>query len=590
MGNAALASYPARTRALARKALCLFASVALAAGLLPALSFADELVTHDDASVTVVGEAYKGNATVYDNAFGAEAKNKNAALDELCNLTFVGPYRFNVAGNTVVRGKYDTQARLETAVHSDPDAESKLPALQNSGSIKVGGFDGTAPRTNSSSAVLAQPSGGSTDNVVAAYLVVAATQHASFRSGASGANYPLSNYGVGIKGPAGAIRHYYPQYLFIDNPNFARVSCFFDVTDFVKNQGYGTYTGINIPSTPMGDDKSGSDYFGAWKLIVVERDAGLPVRMVRLMLGGTSVVRGGAASAVISGNGLSIASNPTGEVVVSMDGTDIDSNQSLNLAAGTGGSPAKVRYLAEDGTTLFPADHFFRFRIFNKDADVQTSPGASSTGAAYAPFPAGTPIYNTDLSLVDLNRLRFGDASDNKVLAGGENGVKATVSTSDAPTLLSALGLAADILVPEFQTTFAITNLTQHYSTADAGFSLAADYAREGDRLKATVRSVNVSKADSYLGLEKASVSIKAPAFAHIFNSVAEGAEITARYYSGYNSEADFSLLVAQVTDDTIVLETPDDATLSKIKPGGYFEVIFEGTAKGSQDYREYVN
>ena len=155
------------------------------------------------------------------------------------------------------------------------------------------------------------------------YLVVTATQHTSFGNG--GKN-PLIIYGAGLKGPQGSVRHYYPEYLFTDN-TLGRAACFFEVTDFVREQGYGTYTGVNIPCTPMGGDRSGSDYFGAWKLIVVEKDAELPVRMIRLMLGGTSVAKSAAAKATISGNGLSIASNPTGEVLASMDGTDIDDHQ-----------------------------------------------------------------------------------------------------------------------------------------------------------------------------------------------------------------------------------------------------------------------
>ncbi len=582
---------------LARKAACLLASLALVAGLLPAVALADEPApAADDPSVEVVGGQYQGNTTLYVNTFGAEAKSAsgNAALDELCNLTFVGPYRFNIAGNTVVRGKYDN-AHLEQRVHSDAEAEAKLTAPADIGGIKVGGYDGTSPRTNSSSAVLAQPEGGSTDNIMAAYLVFTATQHGNFftSNGGSANGYPLSLYGAGLKGPKGAIQHYYPQYLFIDS-NHQRTSCFFDVTSFVKTQGYGTYTGLNIPCTPMGADLSGSDYFGAWKLIVVEKDASLPVRMVRLMLGGTAVTSAAAARAVISGNGLSIASNPTGEVLASLDGTDLDSNQKLNL--GTTTTPREVRYLAEDEkTTLFPSAHFFAFRLYNKTADVVTTPGPSATNPGVSGFPQGTSIYNTDLSLVDLDRLRYGSGSD-KVLKGGESSVTATVSTSDAPTLLSALGLAADILVPEFETSLTITNLTRQYSTADADYGLKTDYAQAGDHLKATVQAVNVSKDGSYLGLENASIVVRAPAFAHIFRNAAEGAEITARYFSGYTHDGagnplpDFELSVASVTDDAITVVTPEDAQMNRIKPGGYFEIIFEGTAKGTETYQEYVN
>lgn len=531
-----------------------------------------------------------GTAKVYQDAFGAEAQAKDPALDALCNLTFVGPYRFNVAGNTNVHGKYDAQ--LGQPKHSDLEAEALFPALSTHGGSKVGGETADATRSNSSSADLAAPEGASTDNIMAAYLIVAATQ---CDNTAAGKTYPISAFGFGFKGASGGLRHFYPENVFIDNTH-NRASCFFDVTDFVKREGYGTYTAVGIPFTAMGSYSSGyvSDYFGAWKLVLVEKDADLPVRMVRLMLGGTSVTEVLPAKAVISGDGLSIAPDPTGEVLASMDGTDIDSDQSLNLA--TTGSPQPVRYLDEDETaTLIPAAHFFAFRVFNKSADVKTTPGASFTNKEYGGFEAGTPVYNTDLTLVDLDRLRYGSTA-NKVLTGGESGVTATVSTSSAPTILSALGLAADILTPTFETSLTITNLTRQYSTADADYELKTDYAQAGDRLKATVQAVNVSKDGTYLGLENASIVVKAPAFAHIFRDGEAGAVITARYYSGYaqddagNPLPDFELSVAEVSDEAITVVTPENAKMNKIKPGGYFEIIFEGTAKGTDTYKEYAN
>lgn len=584
-------------RGLAHRAACLLASLALVAGLVPAVALADP-TPHDDPSVTVVGTP--GAAMVYVDTFGAEAKGKDPSLDPLCNLTFVGPYRFNIAGNTNVFGKYD--AKIGQPKSSDPAAEALLPALGSEGGAKVGGETTAATRTNSSSAILEAPEGGSTDNIMAAYLIVTASQHGSYfvSDKGSGAKYPLSKFGFGLKGPQGAVVHYYPDRIFVDTAGttHARASCFFDVTSFVKKQGYGSYTAVNIPFTAMSDFSAsyGSDYFGAWKLVLVEKDAAAPVRMVRLMLGGTSVSNTTPASATISGDGLSIAPNPTGEVLASLDGTDMDCFQKLNLGVDSS-APASVRYVDETGKTLFPLKHFFYFRIFNKDGDVSTNPGPSGTKASTAAdtskndnVAANTHTYNTDFTLVDLDRLRFGDSGDKKVLDGGEESVKATVSTSDAPTLLSALGLAADILTPTFETSLTVTNLTQRYSSADAGYSLKSDYAQAGDRLKATVKAVNISRDDTYLGLENASITVKAPAFAHIFNSEAEGAKVTARYYSGYGAEADFELFVAELTDDSVVVKTPADAKMKKIKPGGYFEIVFEGTAKGTQTYQEYVN
>ena len=51
------------------------------------------------------------------------------------------------------------------------------------------------------------------------------------------------------------------------------------------------------------------------------------------------------------------------------------------------------------------------------------------------------------------------DGKGGMELKGGENQVNMTVSTSNAPTILSVLGLTLDIVAPKFETTLKIANL-----------------------------------------------------------------------------------------------------------------------------------
>lgn len=144
----------------------------------------------------------------------------------------------------------------------------------------------------------------------------------------------------------------YPQVVYRDNGTAAnagaktRTSYFFDVTDIVQSQkdgGYGWYTVLNIPMTSMvdtNDANTGTDYFGSWRLVVIEEDTTLRPRMLRLKLGGTAVQSTDPAEVEISGEGLSVAPSPTGQLIASMDGTDCDSGNSQNIQYETTGGTA----------------------------------------------------------------------------------------------------------------------------------------------------------------------------------------------------------------------------------------------------------
>ena len=134
-----------------------------------------------------------------------------------------------------------TALSLIHILHGDTAGENAAGyALPNAVGGKL-----AANNKNSSTAVLEKR--GENTKVVKAYLLVCATQTSdSINSKASF----LSQYGMCLKGPKGTVNRYYPSKVYCDNGN-TRTSCYFDVTDFVKTQGYGTYAGINIPYTNM---------------------------------------------------------------------------------------------------------------------------------------------------------------------------------------------------------------------------------------------------------------------------------------------------------------------------------------------------
>ena len=579
MRQAIAATRPAK-RPLFAKALALFAAVALAGGgLTPLPAFADdEAIAPRAASLggytavpkaylKEIGKEFQGNATLKTNSLG-DASISGAYT------SIVGPYQFNIAGNTNTRGKSNTT--IGTQLHSsvDPDAEAEAGyrlEKTTSPAANVGGEKETAPRSNSSSAVLKAPAGENV-RIHKAYLVVAASHYKALISAAS----PLSTNGVTLKGPRGGMIRLWPEYLF--NEGDTRTSAFFDVTDFVKEQAYGIYTGINIPFTARDSTVSG-DYFGAWKLIVIEENPAVPVRMLRLLLGGTGVVDGATTQVEISGEGLSVADKPTGELVMSMDGSDyMDSTQTMGYTTDQGGS-------GSISNPHHPQDHFYSFVIDHKGewVDVDPAPTAGNTSACTS-TKRTWPQANTDLCVMDIND---DDNGGSLKLNGGEKQVVVKASTNNNPTILSALGLAIDIVVPTFETTMIITNLDRHYSSDTENYNPHVHYAQEGDRLRSTVLAVNKSPEDKkQLGLKNATLTIEVPAM----RTVNLDSDVIARYKS-YDGKESYDLnvkglemvdgvpvITVQATDDTVITRT------------GFFEVIFEGTAKGSETYVPYSN
>lgn len=92
---------------------------------------------------------------------------------------------------------------------------------------------------------------------------------------------------------------------------YYQTSGFIDVTDFVKECGYGWYYCCNIPYV-----KSGPDSYAGWRLIVIEEDETLPLRKLELQLG---CLEGGSKKTIltIKGDGLRTISsgNVTGQLL-----------------------------------------------------------------------------------------------------------------------------------------------------------------------------------------------------------------------------------------------------------------------------------
>ena len=118
---------------------------------------------------------------------------------------------------------------------------------------------------------------------------------------------------VGFITPGGGRYSIAPEYAINDwrvvggNPGMRSMFCMAaDVTEIVRNSGYGEYAVCNIPYFHWGDDgdRGGGEAPGSWQMIVVEEDDSFPVRAVKLDMGAKFYLGKDFGSELSFGKGL----------------------------------------------------------------------------------------------------------------------------------------------------------------------------------------------------------------------------------------------------------------------------------------------
>lgn len=515
-----------------------------------------------------------------DSTSGA-AKSASFVIDSFGGTTsgayqnqfdYMGRYRFNICGNTVVRGKVDSQ--WGTVLHDDASAESRADFFEKNDTVSYDYPSGTCV-TNSSSSILANRGGNPT--IKRAFLVTAVTCRLDGREMNAQTN-PLSKYGVSLKGPRGGLNRFFPNRIYVSTqPNTStggRQVCFFDVTSFVQQQGYGMYTGVNIPfsnRTFYSECTPGeTDLVGAWKLIVIEEAPSLPIRKLQLKLGGAPVNKSTLLTASIGGNGLYVVGNATGETLASLDASDPDEAGQM-LSYTTSKSPSFTDLYCGSAR---PANNFFTFKADIDGNQVWQRPGPRTSMRPLS----GTSTYfstcNTDLSLMSIN-----GTNGTMRLTGNETSVILQARMTECDVIVSALGIAADVVTPSFETTLHVSDLTRNWSTSDPGFDKAKYLAVPGDTLRATMISTNTSDQNN-LGLANGTVTLTLPAFSSIDRST-----VIARFRDQYGRVTNFSNI--SVSGNKLTVSTSDGL---QVRKGSYFEIACQGTAAGGSSPASYTN
>lgn len=268
------------------------------------------------------------------------------------------------------------------AVRLPGDNGGRIPITDKNG--RLFGWGG-----NSSSSILPKPSENA--KVVRAYLM----QEADVQTGSENV---LSDYAMTLKGPKGGSIKPKVNKVFVSDRSINSVGVTYtDVTDFVKQQGFGKYEGWDIPYVTKGKNHYGDDY-AAWRLIVICEDPNLPIRMLRMKIGSGSTT-GKTITLKLEGDGFVTKSsgNVTGQIIIAGGGgdPDIDGSSLFDYRP----SPNSPTISLNTGTTgnMNRSGSFMQTIVTHNGvsrSDVRT--------LGYRPSDH-TPIHNTDLILMDVN-------------------------------------------------------------------------------------------------------------------------------------------------------------------------------------------
>lgn len=366
-------------------------------------------------------------------------------------INMVGKYKLSFAVGSNVYGYCQTNPALDFYGDKCNDVV-RLPG-DNGGRITVKDKDGKLLGWggNGSSSLLSKPSENAT--VVRAYLM----QQAEVQEGRENV---LIDYGMTLKGPKGkSIRPKASKVFVSDRSTNSIGVTYVDVTDFVKEQGFGKYEGWDIPYVTKPKNYSSDDY-ASWRLIVVCEDADLPIRMLRMKMGSGSTTSK-TISLKLDGNGFVTKStgDVTGQIIIGGGGGDADVVSSC-FEIKPSPTSANVRITTGPNGNMNRAEGFLQSIVTengNIRSDVKT--------LGYRPSDH-TPMHNTDLVLMDVN-------STQSSIKNGHNAY--FVNNSEQITLsaitgngkrgnLDLFGILADIDTATYQATLSHSGALYHNS------------------------------------------------------------------------------------------------------------------------------
>lgn len=243
---------------------------------------------------------FANEISFYSNDTTDVVFNNSKKLEKVDNL--IGHYQFNI----VAGSSYNSKAAQYSHVSSMKQYE-----------------------VNHSSTMFGNSSGGylsgeynKNGTIYKAYLVLESSSDGSYNTTTQSYDdmNGLQNYPVTLVGEKSVLTTKVDHYNYIKK-NSRRVG-YIDITQFIKENGYGWYYVCNVPYDKT-NHKSGVDVFADWKIIVIEENPNIPIRLLSLSIGCVAASKNGTAM-TINGEGIQTASdgNITGQLLYSIAGAD----------------------------------------------------------------------------------------------------------------------------------------------------------------------------------------------------------------------------------------------------------------------------
>lgn len=435
------------------------------------------LINKNETIVKVTQVATKKATTVKEINVTPEIVNANS-LKQYERL--IGRYQFNAigAGNGVA---YDYTTRLKAG-------NSHVPECAD--------YEGTSSEAKNSSGAYLDNKYNVGGKIYKAYLMVETTYN---WDGIQLNNYPITFlYG----GNDGAVKTGIKSKVNILNvsniDNKQRESGIIDVTEFVKENGYGWYYCCNIPYT----DLEMWDCYASWKLIVIEENDKLPIRLLKLDIGNCITSRS-ETNLEVSEKYLYTKKQGqvTGQFLFSIAGTDIGNGSILYSKTGSSSDLEKIVTKNNTRTEARP----LVLRMLRNGRQIQQK--IQYTNPIYAKDSLMGYTKDSDdyylLQGSDLDLFDFDDTSNHNISI--EQGINKILLKVEAKTVssTSALGLVVDLDVPTYegkQETIVHTdklatvegktiNISESENTgiANGKFVVKLDEALQADKVTATV-------------------------------------------------------------------------------------------------------
>ena len=251
---------------------------------------------------------------------------------------------------------------------------------------------------------------------------------------------------VGFITPSGGRYSISPEYAINDwrvvggNPGMRSMFCMAtDVTEIVKNSGYGEYAVCNIPYFHWGDDGDwgGGEAPGSWQMIVVEEDDSFPVRAVKLDMGAKFYLGKDFGSELSLGKGVKSKSigSATGQVFFGASNSSTHEAMTENIET------------YNEGGGL----------IGNVVSNTTTSAGLFKNGNRMNDRDRQNGCVRMDLSNIDSN------------MGNQANRINLTVQNTGWTTSF-LLGVAIDIAYPDFAGTQTTTVHSASNATVEGEF------------------------------------------------------------------------------------------------------------------------